>query len=63
MTKFILNRWDFKVIERDLIAMGLEPLTEFNFAWTEEEPRGWMVEFFNDEDAFMWRLQHGHKWI
>lgn len=63
MATFVLNRWDFKIIERDLIDQGLTPLVDFHFMWTEEEPRGWMIEFFDEAAALIWRLQHGHKWM
>ena len=63
MVKFILNRWDFKLIERELVDQGLRPLVDFDFSWTEEEPRGWQIEFFNDEDALIWRLQCGDRWL
>jgi hypothetical protein len=60
---FILSRWDFKILERELVSLGLVPLKDFDFNWTEEDPHGWMVEFFDEEAALLWRLQHGHKWM
>ena len=63
MVEIVLNRWDFKIIERELIAMGLEPKTDFCFTWTVEEPVGWAIQFFDDSDAVIWRLQHGDKWM
>jgi hypothetical protein len=64
VTKFTLSRWDFKVIERELVAQGLVPLTDFDFAWDDsEEPNGWMIQFYDDEAALVWRLQHGNRWM
>lgn len=63
MVRFILNKWDFKIIERELIELGFAPLVDFDLSWTEEEPRGWAIEFFNHEAALLWQLQHSHKWI
>jgi hypothetical protein len=61
--EIVLNRWDFKIIERELIAMGLVPNADFFFAWTIEEPLGWAITFTHDEDAMIWRLMHEHKWV
>ena len=63
MVEIVLNRWDFKIIERELIAMGLEPKTDFYFTWTVEEPVGWAIQFLDDSDAVIWRLRHGDKWM
>lgn len=64
MTKFILSRWDFKVIERELVSQGLIPLVDFDFNWDDsEEPNGWLIQFYDEQAALVWRLQHGHKWI
>jgi hypothetical protein len=63
VVEIVLNRWDFKIIERELIAMGLEPKTDFYFTWTVEEPVGWAIQFLDDSDAVIWRLQHGDKWM
>ena len=63
MVEIVLNRWDFKIIERELIEMGLEPKTDFFFTWTVEEPVGWAIQFVKHEDAMMWRLMHEHKWV
>ena len=43
--------------------MGLEPKTDFYFTWTVEEPVGWAIQFLDDSDAVIWRLQHGDKWM
>ena len=63
MVEIVLNRWDFKLIERELIEMGLEPKTDFYFTWTVEEPVGWAIQFEHAEDALIWQLRHSHKWI
>ena len=63
MATFVLNRWDFKIIERDLINQGLTPLVDFHFVHTNEDPPGWLIEFIDKEAALLWRLQHGHKWM
>jgi hypothetical protein len=63
VVEIVLNRWDFKIIERELIAMGLEPKTDFYFTWTVEEPVGWAIQFLDDSDAVIWRLRHGDKWM
>jgi hypothetical protein len=60
---FVLTRWDFKIIERELINQGLIPLVDFHFRHTNEDPLGWLIEFLKEEDALIWRLQHGHKWM
>jgi hypothetical protein len=63
VVKFILTRWDFKLIERELVGQGLRPLTDFSFAHTEDDPKGWVIEFTDEQDALIWRLQHGYKWL